>query len=426
MMGKLMRSILKSTALALLGATAISAVSYAKEGSVPHGGFGGFDHVFFIIMENKTDTDILGNSYAPFINAYAKVANRATNYFAVGHPSAPNYLEIVGGSNFGLTNDYWPNWPNGGCVDHAPGSTGCVNAFTPIAVAGADNPVVATATSSSQCNGEIAISGTPAPNNCALYNYPAAYFTPKSIAHQLVQRGMSWKSYQEGLPSVSPGVYGLNYSDGAYSNLSPAAAFAPGAIQKLYAVKHNPFVYFLDIETGANPALSLSQVANFDSDNGLWADLQHPERVPNFSFIVPDQCNDMHGGVSGGTPICSAPTNTVGATATQQEEFSLLLQQGDAEVAKVITGIKNSPVWQMGRNAIILTWDENDYTNAANRVVFLAETNYAPNGYVSNTPYDHYSLLLTLEAGFGLPCLNHACDKTSLVMDDLFGFRQRH
>jgi len=56
---------------------------------------------------------------------------------------------------------------------------------------------------------------------------------------------MSWKSYQEGLPSVSPGVYGLNYSDGAYSNLSPAAAFAPGAIQKLYAVKHNPFVYFL-------------------------------------------------------------------------------------------------------------------------------------------------------------------------------------
>jgi len=90
-------------ALALLGATAISAVSYAKEGSVPHGGFGGFDHVFFIIMENKTDTDILGNSYAPFINAYAKVANRATNYFAVGHPSAPNYLEIVGGSNFGLT-----------------------------------------------------------------------------------------------------------------------------------------------------------------------------------------------------------------------------------------------------------------------------------------------------------------------------------
>jgi hypothetical protein len=34
---------------------------------------------------------------------------------------------------------------------------------------------------------------------------------------------------------------------------------------------------------------------------------------------------------------------------------------------------------------------------------------------------DHYSLLRTLEAGFGLKCLNHACDKTSQVMNELFG-----
>lgn len=32
-----------------------------------------------------------------------------------------------------------------------------------------------------------------------------------------------------------------------------------------------------------------------------------------------------------------------------------------------------------------------------------------------------YSLLRTREAGFGLPCLNHACDATSKVMNDLFG-----
>lgn len=36
-------------------------------------------------------------------------------------------------------------------------------------------------------------------------------------------------------------------------------------------------------------------------------------------------------------------------------------------------------------------------------------------------PDDHYSLLRPLEAGFGLPCLNHACDATSKVMNDLFG-----
>ena len=49
------------------------------------------------------------------------------------------------------------------------------------------------------------------------------------------------------------------------------------------------------------------------------------------------------------------------------------------------------------------------------------ETNYAPNNSVSSVPYDHFSLLRTLEAGFGLPCLNHACDDTSLVMNDVFG-----
>src|SRR5579859_1103029 len=72
----------------------------AVEHAVPKSSFGRLDHVFLVIMENQTDTDVLGNPSAPFINAYARQANRASNYVAVGHPSAPNYLEIVGGSNF--------------------------------------------------------------------------------------------------------------------------------------------------------------------------------------------------------------------------------------------------------------------------------------------------------------------------------------
>ncbi len=58
-----------------------------------------------------------------------------------------------------------------------------------------------------------------------------------------------------------------------WSNLSPVAVFGPGPIQKLYAVKHNPFAYFQNIEVGTNPALSFKQVVDFDGDNGLWADL---------------------------------------------------------------------------------------------------------------------------------------------------------
>jgi hypothetical protein len=399
-------------AAALLG---LGAAQAAESANHERGSFGPLDHVFLIMMENQTSTDILGNPNAPFINEYSTIANHATNYFGVGHPSLPNYLELTGGSNFGVPNDYWPNWQNGGCVDNSPGSTGCVNAVTPIAAAGVDNPVVATATpGSAQCNGQISATTPPTPgatNNCAAYSYSATQFSPKMIAHQLVATNRSWKSYQEDLPAVAPGVAGINYSDGELSNLSPASVFAPGPVQKLYAVKHNPFVYFADVQSGEIPALSLERVKDFDGPHGLWADLQTGD-VPNLAFIVPNQCHDQHGYVSGGTPICS--------TATEAEE-QLLLAQGDAEVRKLVNGIKASRAWREGRNAIVLVWDENDYSNAANRVVMLAETNYAPNGQVDATVYDHFSLLRTIEAGFGLPCLNHACDLTSKVMNPMFG-----
>jgi phosphatidylinositol-3-phosphatase len=392
-------------------------VVHANELQVPQGNFGRLDHVFLIMMENQTSTDILGNPNAPFINEYAKVANQATNYFAVGHPSLPNYLEITGGSNFGVANDFWPNWVNGGCIDHAPGSTGCNGAVTPISAAGMDNPVVATATpGSAQCNGQIDATTPPTPAvqfNCARYDYQATTFTPKMIADQLVATHRSWKTYQEDLPAVEPGVVGVNYSDGELSNLGAAAVFAPGPVQKLYAVKHNPFVYFRDVQVGSNPELSLAQVKDFDGPHGLRADLA-TGNVPDLAFIVPNQCHDQHGFVSGGTPICS--------TATDAEE-QLLLAQGDAEVSKLVNGIKASRAWREGRNVLVLVWDENDFSNAPNHVVMLVETNYAPNGKVDSNVYDHYSLLRTLEAGFGLPCLNHACDPTSQVMHTMFGGR---
>ena len=34
--------------------------------------------------------------------------------------------------------------------------------------------------------------------------------------------------------------------------------------------------------------------------------------------------------------------------------------------------------------------------------------------------YTHFSLLKTLEAGFHLPCLNHACDASTSVITGLF------
>jgi phospholipase C len=247
------------------------------------------------------------------------------------------------------------------------------------------------------------------PNNWSVVDYPAAPYVAKTIADQLVERGHTWKTYQESLPGTGPRVDGVNYADGTYSNLSPAAAFQVGgatkAVAKLYAVKHNPFVYFRNIQQGSTPELSFARVVDFDGPHGLFADLARGT-LPTFSFVAPNQCHDMHG-AGGDSAQCGDDTHAI--------------QMGDADVKKLVGAIKASPAWHDGRNAIVVLWDENDYDNAANKVAFLVETNYGKHRVVSPRQYNHYSLTRTLEAAFGLPCLNHACDRSTEVMADLFG-----
>jgi hypothetical protein len=75
----------------------------------------------------------------------------------------------------------------------------------------------------------------------------------------------------------------------------------------------------------------------------------------------------------------------------------------------------------------VLVWDENDYTATPNQVVAIVDTNYGDGGAQSTNFYTHFSLLKSLEAGFELPCLNHACDDATGVMSDLFaGGRHGH
>jgi hypothetical protein len=68
------------------------------------------------MMENHGYSQIIDNPNAPFINSYAKSANMATNYYAVAHPSLTNYLEVVGGSNFGVHTDDYPDWRDTSCT----------------------------------------------------------------------------------------------------------------------------------------------------------------------------------------------------------------------------------------------------------------------------------------------------------------------
>jgi hypothetical protein len=63
---------------------------------------GALDHVFIIYMENKGAGDIVDSPNAPYLNSLIQTYGYAANYFALTHPSDPNYYPILGGSDFGV------------------------------------------------------------------------------------------------------------------------------------------------------------------------------------------------------------------------------------------------------------------------------------------------------------------------------------
>jgi len=62
-------------------------------------------HIVIIVFENKEYSSIIGSSSAPYINSLADNNALATQYYAQTHPSLPNYIEIVAGSNMKITDD---------------------------------------------------------------------------------------------------------------------------------------------------------------------------------------------------------------------------------------------------------------------------------------------------------------------------------
>lgn len=414
----------------LLAASAGNA--FALEGSTPKG-IPALDHVFVIMMENHAYGQIAGNPQAPFINSMMANANLATNYFAVAHPSSTNYLEVVGGSNFNNLSDQYPDWHNAACKPNL--QSGITNLDSPST--GLVCPIAGSGTDAATPVQDVTQNETSTPpltNIDGTASIPAAHnILGISIADQLVKAGKSWKSYQEGLPQI--GADGVNVSDGFYYDggvnvqgqpvqtdyaaLSTAGnPISESNLVYLYAVKHNPFAYFAAVQSGATPGLTLSQVVGFDGDTGLYADLRAGgNRVPDLAFIAPNQCTDMHGR-SNGTAFCNFDADDNG---TQTGLNPGLIMQGDLEVERLVTAIHASSVWSQSKSAIVLVWDENDYsTTTSNKVVLVVDTNYGTEPVVSAQFYTHYSLLRTLEAAFKLPCLNHACDANVNVMADLF------
>ena len=220
--------------------------------------------------------------------------------------------------------------------------------------------------------------------------------TAQNLADQLTAAGKTWKGYFQSLPPIPPTglmMTGTN-ANGPYTFKWPSNAVA------LYASKHNPFLNF----TGTQGAL-----ANMVPDTQLATDLA-TGKLPDFGLVVPNQCNDMHG-----TGTC--------------EDTNALISAGDTYVGNTVREIMGSKSWQQGRDAIVITWDEDDFSDqglpgtgccgadpGGGHVVTIVITNKG-NKYpiTDGTAYNHYSLLRSYEAAFGLPCLANACDTAAGV-----------
>jgi phospholipase C len=217
-----------------------------------------------------------------------------------------------------------------------------------------------------------------------------------NIVDQLEQKNISWEALMESAPSV--GYLGSR---------------APASGQKLYAQKHNPFVYFDDIVI--SPA-RMAKIKPFDLTS-FKAELSLPQAMARFVYITPNQCNDQHG-TSGTIPPGSADCST----------DPLTLAAGDTFLKNTVTAITTSPSFT-ARSAIFIVWDENDYSGqltccgpsptgvgGGHATALVVTKNGKP--LKSARAYDHYSLLATIEDGFELPRLANA--KNANAMWDLF------
>jgi hypothetical protein len=301
---------------------------------------------------------VIGDPNAPYLTSLANRYAMADQYYGVTHPSMPNYLAAIAGDNFGLQDDNDQNVVN---LDR------------------------------------------------------------QNLVDQLEAKHIKWGAYMDTLPA---------------NKLDRFGPVVNGTAVSLYAKKHNPFVLFDDVKN--NPA-RMAQVKDYTA---LGADLNAPG-APRFVWISPNQCNDMHGGVFVAVPDHPETPCPYGS-AKDDANDAALKQKADTFVHGAVDTITHSRAWTK-HSAIVIVTDENDFTGNTETggwesAAGCCDSPYVPAGdprvsatwpggtyggglipaivvgpdvprhFVDHTPYNHYSLLTTIEDNWNLGHLGHAGD----------------
>ena len=178
-------------------------------------------------------------------------------------------------------------------------------------------------------------------------------------------------------PVSAPSIFGQLRGDWhSYLEAMPSPGFEGGSSGD-YAKKHNPAAYYTAIA---------SAYAHLDVPLASLPEALASGKLSRFTLVVPDLCNDEH----------NCPPST-----------------GDVWLELWLPRLFASPAYKSGTTALFITYDEG--TGAANRVyTVVAAPSVRPHTVVA-APFDHYSLLRTVEKLLGLPCLANACRAQSMA-----------
>jgi phosphatidylinositol-3-phosphatase len=371
-------------------------------------------HVFVIVLENKSfDETFITSSQDPYLRkTLVPLGGLLTQYYGTGHASLGNYISMISGQ--APTRDTANDCLSGSAAD----------------LRGNYNDIVEERTTS---GGQVVATG-----GCI---YPVHV---KTFVDQLAAAGFRWKAYMEdmgndparesiscGHPKIGIGTDDTNTAE------APSAALPTG---DAYAAKHNPFVYFHSIID------SPSCQANVVNLEHLNVDLETQSATPNFSFITPNLCHDGHDG---------SGTGERGTICADGEPGGLT--SADAFLHRWVPRILNSPAYKEN-GLLIITFDEGNYSlserkdpttgqviqeivypgqaccnerpgpnlegvrpatvnllNTPTRILNLVTNGYGGDrigalllspfiepGAQSETSYNHYSLLKSLENIFGI------------------------
>jgi hypothetical protein len=174
----------------------------------------------------------------------------------------------------------------------------------------------------------------------------------RNIADQLETAGLSWKAYMGGMPS----------------------ACFKGATSGRYAKKHDPFMYYPSVAD--NPSRCKKVVPETQLSKDLKAG-----RLPTFSFLAPDLCDDTHD--------CGVDV-------------------GDSYLSRTVPPILKA----LGpKGFLVLTYDEGSSgAHGGGQIPTVIAGPGVKRGAKPSATYNHYSTLRLIDDALRMPRLGHARD----------------